>query len=202
MWRPHTWRAASAQNANVVLPADLDADVPLIWRTTDGGKTWVSISNGLPKDERTGSWVNTLRADPVQPGLLFAGTETTVYVSFDNGDHWESLRQNLPSTSIRDIDVHTATHLNDLVIGTYGRGFWVLDDLTPLREIAAKAKTISSSAAYLFQPEEAIRDAQQQQLGSADLHRSSACAERALRRHGGLLPRPRSCWAHPVAGLR
>jgi photosystem II stability/assembly factor-like uncharacterized protein len=141
----------------VVIPADEDADVPLIWRTTDGGKTWVSIVNGLPKDERTGSWINSMRADPVQPGLLFAGSETTVYASFDNGDHWQSLRQNLPSTSIRDLDVHTATHLNDLVIGTYGRGFWLLDDITPLREIAAKGQAISSSAAYLFPPEEAIR---------------------------------------------
>ena len=140
-----------------VIPPDEDADVPLIWRTTDGGKTWVSIVNGLPQDERTGSWVNTLRVDSVQPGLLFAGTETTVYVSFDNGDHWQSLRQNLPSTSIRDLDLHTAHHQNDLVIGTYGRGFWVLDDITPLREIAAKAQTIASSPAYLFQPEQAIR---------------------------------------------
>jgi len=140
-----------------VIPADVDADVPLIWRTTDGGKTWASIVKGLPQDERTGSWVNSLRVDPEQPGLLFAGTETTVYVSFDNGDHWQSLRQNLPSTSIRDLDVHTDYHMNDLVIGTYGRGFWVLDDITPLREIAAKGQTIRSSAAYLFPPEEAIR---------------------------------------------
>ena len=141
----------------VVIPPDEDADVPLIWRTTDGGKTWVSILSGLPHDERTGSWVNSLRVDPEQPGLLFAGTETTVYVSFDNGDHWQSLRQNLPSTSIRDLDVHTGYHMNDLVIGTYGRGFWVLDDITPLRQIAAKAQSISSSSVYLFQPEEAIR---------------------------------------------
>ena len=139
------------------LPPELDPDVPYIWRTTDSGKTWVSIVSGLPKDERTGSWVNSIRVDPVQPGLLFAGTETTVYVSFDNGDHWQSLRQNLPSTSIRDLDVHTDNHQNDLVIGTYGRGFWVLDDITPLRQIAAKASTISSSAAYLFEPEPAIR---------------------------------------------
>ncbi len=134
-----------------------DEDVPLIWRTTDGGKTWTSIVNGLPSDERTGSWVNILRADPEQPGLLFAGTETTVYVSFDNGDHWQSLRQNLPSTSIRDLVIHTDYHINDLVIGTYGRGIWILDDIAPLREIAANAQAISSSSAYLFQPEEAIR---------------------------------------------
>jgi photosystem II stability/assembly factor-like uncharacterized protein len=141
----------------VIIPPDEDADVPLIWRTTDGGKTWNSIVNALPKDERTGSWVNSLRVDPAQPGLLFAGTETTVYVSFNNGDHWALLRQNLPSTSIRDIDVHVDHHQNDLVIGTYGRGFWVLDDITPLRQIAADAQTIGSSAAYLFDPEEAIR---------------------------------------------
>jgi len=140
----------------VIVPDSEDADVPLVWRTTDGGKTWTSIVNGLPSDERTGSWVNSLRADPEQPGLLFLGTETTVYVSFDNGDHWQSLRQNLPSTSIRDVTVHTDYHMNDLVIATYGRGFWVLDDITPLRQIAAKAQAISSSSAYLFEPEEAI----------------------------------------------
>ena len=146
--------ASSAANAT---PTAIDVDVPLIWRTTDGGKSWSSIVNGLPKDERTGSWVNSLRADPMQPGLLFAGTETTVYVSFDNGDHWQTLRQNLPSTSIRDLTVHTANHENDLVIGTYGRGFWVLDDITPLRQIAAHAQAIAASPTYLFQPEEAIR---------------------------------------------
>jgi photosystem II stability/assembly factor-like uncharacterized protein len=139
------------------LPPTLDADVPLIWRTTDGGKTWSSIVSGLPKDERTGSWVNSLRVDPKQGGLLFAGTETTVYVTFDSGDHWLSLRQNLPSTSIRDLDVHTDHYQNDLVIGTYGRGFWVLDDITPLRQLAANAQAISSSQVHFFEPEEAIR---------------------------------------------
>ena len=141
----------------VIVPDTEDADVPLLWRTTDGGKTWASIVNGLPRDERTGSWVNSLRADPEQPGLLFAGTESTVYVSFDNGDHWQLLRQNLPTTSVRDLTLHTDHHQNDLVIGTYGRGFWVLDDITPLRQIAAGAQAISSSAAYLFKPEEGIR---------------------------------------------
>jgi photosystem II stability/assembly factor-like uncharacterized protein len=139
------------------VPDTEDSDVPLIWRTTDGGTTWTKIVNGLPSDERTGSWVNSVRVDPGQPGLLFAGTETTVYVSFDNGDHWQSLRQNLPSTSIRDLEVHTDHHQNDLVIGTYGRGFWILDDITPLRQIAAHAQSISSAPAYLFEPEDAIR---------------------------------------------
>jgi photosystem II stability/assembly factor-like uncharacterized protein len=149
--------AVNASGAANTPPTALDVDVPLIWRTTDGGKTWASIINGLPKDERTGSWVNSLRADPVQPSLLFAGTETAVYVSFDNGDHWQSLRQNMPSTSIRDLAVHTDTHLNDLVISTYGRGFWVLDNITPLREIAAHGQAISSAPAYLFPPAEGIR---------------------------------------------
>ncbi|MGC8549968.1 MAG: WD40/YVTN/BNR-like repeat-containing protein [Acidobacteriaceae bacterium] len=139
------------------VPKTEDADVPLIWRTTDGGATWTKIVTGLPADQRTGSWVNTVRVDPKQPGLLFAATETTVYVSFDNGNHWQSLRQNLPSTSIRDIDVHTANHQNDLVIATYGRGFWVLDDFTPLRHIAANAQKISASPVYFYKPEDAIR---------------------------------------------
>ena len=89
--------------------------------------------------------------------MLFAGTETTVYVSFDDGDHWQSLRLNLPSTSIRDMVFHTEDHMNDLVIGTYGRGFWVLDDMSPLREIAANAQQIAAAPAYLFKPGDAIR---------------------------------------------
>lgn len=128
-----------------------------IYRTHDGGKSWTRIVNGLPVNERTGSQVNVIREDPKQKGLLFAGTETTVYVSFDDGDHWQSLRLNLPSTSIRDMVFHTDDHMNDLVIGTYGRGFWVLDDMSPLREIAAKAQQIAAAPAYLFKPGDAIR---------------------------------------------
>jgi photosystem II stability/assembly factor-like uncharacterized protein len=128
-----------------------------IYRTHDGGQTWTRIVNGLPTDERTGSQVHVIREDPKQKGLLFAGTETTVFVSFDDGDHWQSLRLNLPSTSIRDMVFHTDDHMNDLVIGTYGRGFWVLDDMTPLREIAAKGQAIAAAPAYLFKPGDAIR---------------------------------------------
>jgi photosystem II stability/assembly factor-like uncharacterized protein len=138
-------------------PESVDTNVPLIWRTHDGGKTWTKIVNGLPSDERTGSWVNVVREDPKQKGLLFCGTETTVYVSFDDGDHWQSLRQNLPSTSIRDLVFHTTDHMNDIVIGTYGRGFWVLDDMSPLREIAAKAAEIATAPAYFFKPGDAVR---------------------------------------------
>ena len=183
-------------------PTNLDVDVPLIWRTTDGGKTWTSIVNGLPSDERTGSWVNSLRADPKQPGLLFAGTETTVYVSFDNGDHWQSLRQNLPSTSIRDLVVHTDHPHERLVIGTYGRGFWILDDITPLRQIAADAKAITSSSAYLFETGGSHPRPHQQQLGSALLCRSTPRGQSAVWRDRGLLPESPTEWADSAPGLR
>ena len=133
------------------------AEQNYIYRTHDGGKTWTLIVNGLPIDERTGSEVHVVREDPKQKGLLFAGTETTVYVSFDDGDHWQSLRLNLPSTSIRDMVFHTDDHMNDLVIATYGRGFWVLDDMSPLREVAAKSQQIAAAPAYLFKPGDAIR---------------------------------------------
>ena len=138
-------------------PAPGGPEQHYIYRTHDGGRTWTRIVNGLPTDERTGSQVHVIREDPKQKGLLFAGTETTVYVSFDDGDHWQSLRQNLPSTSIRDMVFHTADNMNDLVICTYGRGFWILDDMSPLREVAAKAQAISSALAYLFKPGDAIR---------------------------------------------
>ena len=130
---------------------------PHLFRTHDGGKTWTRIVNGLPIDERTGTQVHVIREDPKQKGLLFAGTETTVYVSFDDGDHWQSLRLNLPSTSIRDMVFHTDHNMNDLVICTYGRGFWVLDDMSPLREVAAKSQEIAAAPAYLFKPGDAIR---------------------------------------------
>lgn len=132
-------------------------DEHYVYRTHDGGKTWTRIINGLPVNERTGSQVHVIREDPKQPGLLFVGTETTVFVSFDDGDHWQSLRQNLPSTSIRDMVFHTGDNMNDLVICTYGRGFWVLDDMSPLREVATKAQQISAAPAYLFKPGDAIR---------------------------------------------
>jgi photosystem II stability/assembly factor-like uncharacterized protein len=137
--------------------APLAAERHYIYRTHDGGKTWTRIVEGLPINERTGSQVHVIREDPKQKGLLFAGTETTVYVSFDDGDHWQSLRLNLPSTSIRDMVFHTDDHMNDLVIGTYGRGFWILDDMSPLRDIAAQAQQIAAAPAYLFKPGDAIR---------------------------------------------
>jgi photosystem II stability/assembly factor-like uncharacterized protein len=115
---------------------------PYIYRTHDGGKSWRKIVNGLPDNEP----VNTVREDPERKGLLFAGTERSVYVSFDDGDHWQALKLNLPATSIRDLVIHK----DDLVVGTHGRSFWILDDIIPLRQI--KSETLSASA-YLFAPQ-------------------------------------------------
>jgi photosystem II stability/assembly factor-like uncharacterized protein len=120
----------------------LDDLHPYIYRTHDSGKTWQKIVNGIPDNEP----VNTVREDPERKGLLFAGTERTVYVSFDDGDQWQSLRLNLPATSIRDLVVHQ----DDIVIGTHGRSFWILDNITPARQIDAK---VAASDAYLFAPQ-------------------------------------------------
>jgi len=119
---------------------------PYIYRTHDGGKTWKLITVGLPADAPA----DTVREDPARKGLLFAGTETSVWVSFDDGDHWQSLQLNLPHTSMRDFGVHE----NDLIVATHGRSFWILDDITPLRQLADAA---ASSDAYLFKPEAAYR---------------------------------------------
>src|SRR5437763_10185955 len=92
---------------------------PDVYRTRDYGKTWATITNGLPESQPGGAFARFIRNDPVKRGLVFAGTETAVYVSFDDGDHWQSLEQNLPPTSNRDMVIKD----NDLVIATYGRGF-------------------------------------------------------------------------------
>ena len=123
----------------------LDDLKPHIYRTHDGGKTWKEIVNGLP-----GQPVNTVREDPVRKGLLYAGTELAVYVSFDDGDHWQALKQNMPPISIRDLVIHE----NDLVAGTHGRGFWILDDISPLRQMSDGN---AASDAFLFRPSPALR---------------------------------------------
>ncbi|HEY2824758.1 MAG TPA: hypothetical protein VGI83_04365 [Gemmatimonadales bacterium] len=123
---------------------------PYVYRTRDEGKTWQRIVTGLPTDEPTGSYVRVVRADPKRAGLLFAGTESGVYVSFDDGDHWQSLQLNLPNTSYRDM----AFTGNDLIVGTYGRGIWVLDDYAVLRQITPD---IASAPAHLFKPDPAVR---------------------------------------------
>ncbi len=124
----------------------LDDLTSSILRTNDGGKTWMSIARGIPD----GSFVNVVREDPVRRGLLYAGTETGVFVSFDDGDHWQPLQMNLPNCSIRDIDVRHG----DLVVATHGRSFWVLDDLSPLRQIDAST---AASDVLLFAPRPAVR---------------------------------------------
>ncbi|MFZ0295211.1 MAG: glycoside hydrolase [Candidatus Sulfotelmatobacter sp.] len=118
---------------------------PYIYRTHDAGKNWTLITTGLPDFGP----VDTVREDPVRKGLLFAGTENSVWISFDDGDHWQSLQLNLPHTSMRDLWIHD----NDLIVGTHGRSFWILDDITALREV----KTLSTSEAHLFTPAPALR---------------------------------------------
>jgi photosystem II stability/assembly factor-like uncharacterized protein len=123
----------------------LDDRRPYIYRTHDGGRTWKAIVGGI----RDGDFVNAVREDPVRRGLLYAATELGVYVSFDDGDHWQSLQMNLPRTSVRDIDVHG----DDLILATHGRGFWVLDDVAPLRQMTSSP----TQATRLFAPSTAIR---------------------------------------------
>ena len=124
----------------------LDDLHPYIYRTRDGGKTWQKIVNGLPDNEP----VNTVREDPFRKSLLFAGTERSVYVSWDEGDHWQSLKQNLPATSIRDLVIHQ----DDIVVGTHGRSFWILDNITPLRRFWPG---LPATPAFLFNPQMAYR---------------------------------------------
>ena len=124
----------------------LDDLHPCLYRTRDSGKSWQKIVNGLPDNEP----VNTVREDPERKGLLFAGTERTVYVSFDDGDHWQSLRLNLPATSIRDLVIHQ----DDVVVGTHGRSFWILDNITPLRQMTGN---IPDTDATLFSPQVTFR---------------------------------------------
>jgi photosystem II stability/assembly factor-like uncharacterized protein len=118
---------------------------PHIYRTLDSGKTWTEITKGLP----AGVYVQTVKEDPNRRGLLFTGTERTVFVSFDDGDHWQSLQQNLAPASVRDLDIHG----DDLIVATHGRGFWVMDDITALRQINEE---IAKANAHLFQPADAI----------------------------------------------
>ncbi len=124
----------------------LDDLRPHIFRTRDFGKNWQETVNGI----REGDLVRVVREDPARKGLLYAGTEQGVYVSFDNGDHWQSLRLNMPAVAIHDL----AIEQDDLVAATYGRSFWILDDVTPLRQMDAR---VASSGAHLFAPRTAIR---------------------------------------------
>ena len=124
----------------------LEDDRPYLYRTRDFGKSWQRISNGIPD----GSFLNCVREDAYRKGLLYACTERGVYVSFDAGDDWQPLQLNLPMTSVRDLVVHE----NDLAIATFGRSFWVLDNVTPLRQIDAH---VGGADLWLFEPATAYR---------------------------------------------
>jgi photosystem II stability/assembly factor-like uncharacterized protein len=124
----------------------LDDLKPHIYRTRDGGTTWTHLTTGIPD----GGIVNAVREDPQRRGLLFAGTEQAVYVSFDDGDEWQSLRLNMPATSIRDLVIKD----DDLVIGTHGRSFWILDDITPLRQVGSR---VAAAPVHLYRPQDAWR---------------------------------------------
>ena len=154
---------------------------PHIYRTHDGGKTWTEIVNGIPG----GAPVSVVREDPKRKGLLFAGSETQVYVSFDDGDHWQSLRLNMAPSSVRDLVIKD----DDLVVGTHGRGIWILDDITPLRQI--DATTGASSDVVLFKPQAALRVRWNMNTDTPLPPDEPTRAESARRRDHRLLPEGR-----------
>jgi photosystem II stability/assembly factor-like uncharacterized protein len=119
---------------------------PYVFRTRDAGKTWQKITTGM----RERAVASAVREDPARKGLLYAGTDDGVYVSFDGGDHWQTLQLNLPTTPVRDLNVHG----DDLVVATYGRGLWILDDLSPLRQLDAR---VAAADVNLFRPDAAVR---------------------------------------------
>jgi photosystem II stability/assembly factor-like uncharacterized protein len=123
---------------------------PFVYKTTDYGKTWKSITNGIPRSPL--SYAHCVREDPVRQGLLYLGTENALYVSFDDGENWQPLQTNLPHAPVYWLVVQE--HFNDLVVSTYGRGFWILDDITPLQQLTP---SVRDSAAHLFAPRPAYR---------------------------------------------
>jgi hypothetical protein len=119
---------------------------PYVWRTTDYGATWTKIVSGIPDDD----FVRSIREDPARPGLLYAGSEHTVYVSWDDGDHWQRLSQNLPDVQVADLQVAP----NDLVIATHGRAFWIMYNIAPLRQLTAQ---VAQADVHLFDPVDPVR---------------------------------------------
>jgi photosystem II stability/assembly factor-like uncharacterized protein len=149
-WSKVSLLEASHFDANTAYAAinrfRLDDLRPHVYRTHDGGASWKEGVNGLPEN----AVVNAVREDPERKGLLYAGTEIGVFVSFDDGDNWQPLQMNLPVTAVRDLVIHG----DDLIVGTHGRSFWILDDVTPLRQLQSGTM---EEAAHLFAPEKAIR---------------------------------------------
>ena len=158
-WSKVVMMDASHFDVNVAYAAidrhRLEDNKPYIYRTRDGGKTWQKITNGLP----AGVYMQTVKEDSERKGLLFAGTELGVFVSFDDGDHWQSLQLNLPPCSMRDLAIHE----DDLIVATHGRGFWVLDNITPLRQLTSD---LAKADAYLFRPADAIKMAPGSEYGT------------------------------------
>ena len=138
--------------ANTLRIDDLN---PHLWRTRDGGRTWAEINTGIAG----GAVTNTIREDPRTPGLLYAGTDAQVWVSFDDGDHWQSLRIDMPAISVRDLELKddSSCACSDLIAGTHGRGYWILDNVTPLRQSAALAGARNARVPLLFKPAVALR---------------------------------------------
>ncbi len=123
---------------------------PFVYKTEDFGRRWRKITDGIPRSAL--SYARNVREDPVRPGLLYLGTENALYVSFDDGENWQSLQTNMPAAPMYWIVVQE--HFNDLVVGTYGRGFWILDDITPLQQLTAD---VAAAGAHLFAPRQAYR---------------------------------------------
>jgi hypothetical protein len=144
----------------------VDDLTPLVFRTHDGGKTWTRITNGMAENASA----NVVREDPYVRGLLYAGTERDVYVSFDDGDNWQPLTLNLPRSSVRDLIVKG----DDLAIATHGRGFWILDNVTPLREIGRSAR------AFALQPSSRDPRGATASAQGGDPRSAKALAERAF----------------------
>jgi photosystem II stability/assembly factor-like uncharacterized protein len=148
-WSRVTGIEASHFDANTAYASvdrhQLQDFAPYIYRTRDQGRSWQRITTGLPD----GVYVHVIKEDSVRRGLLFAGTERGAFVSFDDGDHWQPLQRNLPATSVRDFVVYG----NDLIVATHGRGFWVMDDISALRQVTAE---VLQADAWLFRPADTI----------------------------------------------
>jgi photosystem II stability/assembly factor-like uncharacterized protein len=179
--------------------AKLDDLRPILLRTRDGGHTWQPIVEGIPADEPT----RAVRADPVRPGLLYAGTERGVYVSLDDGDHWEPLGTGLPVVPVHDLAVHE----DDLVAATHGRSFWILDDISPLRQVTEATQRAS---VHLFTPRPTVRGepwwgwtSKEGHHGYVHMDNALATWERPYGEEDGAEPSPRMLDAgeNPPAGV-
>ena len=159
---------------------------PYIYLTNDYGKTWTKLTdgrNGIPDDHPT----RVVREDPDVPGLLYAGTEFAAFVSFDNGRHWQTLQQNLPATPVTDIQVHR----KDLVISTMGRSFWIMDDVTPLQQIARGMRGLATSSSP---------DAEAGHGGAMDARAAGAPGDTFSAAAPVFLFQPRSALPHALRG--